>query len=152
MRIIQMKYAANVTNILDWIENTSDHDTVFINLDNIAKLIKIIPVVYKNNPHMRTNMISKTKSYEFTNFKYKDELKKIIESLCQLSTKKIYLIVSDADEYLNIDMKGENITIINKNMYANVLSQYKTGLVIDTNEIANDVANKKKDILILKII
>ncbi len=162
----EMSYVSNLNDVFNHIKKNSHHTSIFINLDNTVKLLNLTPVIYKNNPFLRTKLISRTKNYDFTLSTNNCFLKKIIEEFRD-DPRKIYVITNTNFDH-QIKNISSNIVIIRSTQFDSIVKNDTDSekliqkrilslpsiLIVDTNEnISKQFKNKQNiQIVILKVI
>ena len=144
----KMNYVSNLNDIFNHIKMNSHHANIFINLDNTIKLLNLTPIIYKNNPFLRTKLISNTKTYDFTKklLPYNYFLKKIAEEVNN-DIKKIY-VITNTNEH-TCDMSS-NIIMIDCDQFDNIINKIENSiLIIDTNENASRQLKDKQNIHVI---
>jgi hypothetical protein len=113
------------------------------------ELLNLTQTVYKNNPSLRTKLISRTKSYDFTKNGGEYFIGKIFEEF-KNDSKKIYVITN-----FNSDLKNDNIKLIHSSEFENIVNKdQEYVLIVDTNENKAKALKNKKNVhvMILRII
>lgn len=145
----KMSYVSNLADVFNQIRMSSHHNSIYINLDNTMALLNLTQTVYKNNPSLRTKLISRTKTYDFTKNGNEYFLNKIVEEF-KNDPKKIYVITN-----CNNDLKHDNIKTIHSSQFENIIDRDQGPiLIIDTNENRTKSLKNKQNIhvMILRII
>jgi hypothetical protein len=145
----KMSYVSNLSDVFKQIRTSPHHCNIYINLDNTMELLNLTQTVYKNNPSLRTKLISRTKSYDFTKNGGEYFIGKIFEEF-KNDSKKIYVITN-----FNSDLKNDNIKLIHSSEFENIVNKdQEYVLIVDTNENKAKALKNKKNVhvMILRII
>lgn len=145
----KMSYVSNISDVVNHVKMNPDHNSVYINLDNAIALLNLTSTVYKNNPSLRTKLISRTKSYDFSKNRKEYFMDKILEEF-RNDKKKIYVITNSNDLKTT-----ENIKTINSSQFENIINcDNGSILIVDTNENNTKALKNKQNVhvMILRII
>jgi hypothetical protein len=128
-----MSYVSQLVDIFTFIDNIQENNiNVYLDFDNIMKLHKIAPLLYKNVPSFRTKMISNSKSYEF-----KDNFEEMLDFLNGRldGTKISNIFIITNNKNINDGTKNKKLKIINNEMfYSTINSDKKISLIVDIND------------------
>lgn len=129
----KMSYVSQLVDIFTFIDNIQENNiNVYLDFDNIMKLHKIAPLLYKNVPSFRTKMISNSKSYEF-----KDNFEEMLDFLNGRldGTKISNIFIITNNKNINDGTKNKKLKIINNEMfYSTINSDKKISLIVDIND------------------
>lgn len=136
MNKYKMVYIYDVNDIFKY-TNVNNIDTVYINIDNIVRITKLLPKVYSKVPSLRTNIITKIKSFSLND----NHMYEKIYDLCKKNNNaQIYAITNnDLNNFL-----PENIDAINANNVAEHINKINASCVIVDifDHYSNNIINK----------
>ncbi len=129
----KMSHVTQLADVFKFIDNIKESNiNVYLDFDNIMKLHKIAPLLYKNVPSFRTKMISNIKSYEFKN--NVDEMLEFLNGRLD-GTKISNIFIITNNKSINDGTKNKKLKIINSEMFYSMLnSDKKTSLIVDIND------------------
>ena len=129
----KMSYVSQLLDIFKFIENIQENNiNVYLDFDNIMKLHKIAPLLYKNVPSFRTKMISNSKSYEFKN-SFEEMFDLLNDKLDYTKISNIFIITNN--KTINDSAKNKKLKIINyEAFYSLINSDKKISLIVDIND------------------
>ena len=150
----RMTHVSDIVDIFNYFPNDKSCSSIYINIENIIKLIELTPVLYNNIPLLRTHMISKTKTYDSNSLKFV-LLDKILEKNSTLQNNNLFLI-TDNDEtikYINNNTTSK-LTILNQCETKNMINSDENDiLIVDTNNnMLNDKINNNVHFLIFELL
>lgn len=131
----------------------NDNYNIYFNFDNIVSLANISNNIYKNNPMLRSKMVSQAKSYDYP----KDSTNMILESILTKSNenKNNVFIITNSNIKFDLD-KYSKVKIINMNNIENHFKNDLHNLIVDTDtKIATKLSSNKNnnlDMLLYKAV
>jgi len=149
----KMSYISQLSDAFKFIDGIHENNVnVYLDFDNISKLINIAHILYKNVPSYRTQMISNNKSYHFKN-DISDLLNIIINGTVSAKIRNIFIITNNKDMY--DQSKNNKAIMINHDEFNSIISVDKHfSLIIDVNnKKINNISNKENIyMLILQLV
>ena len=145
----KMSYISQLYEIFKFIDDIDENKlNVYLDFDNIAKLIKIAPILYKNVPSFRTQMITNSKSYSF-----KNDINDLFEFIINKSTNpKIANLFIICNKYTYDYPKNNKVTVINHDkFYSTINTNKQFSLIIDINNKKINNISDKENIHVLEI-
>lgn len=151
----KMSYISDIEDVFKNLSNTDDRQmiSIYVNFDNINNLSKLLPKIYNNIPILRTKIITKLKSYDFTrnmgNILLERLLKKY-EDINENNMHKLFIITNDRNIKNTIP---SSIFLSSQEINKNIEEDENNILFVDINNNINNINNKKYvDIMLFNII
>jgi len=139
----KMTHISDVTEIFNHLSKDHSCSSIYINIENIIQLIELSSVIYNNNPFLRTQMISKTKTYNLDTQKY-SLFDNILKNTNKIQDYNLFLIVNNYKMTQYIKKQSDKITLLSPSECIGVIDKdNKSVLILDTNTNLLNKTNKK---------
>ena len=144
-KMIHVTHFVDIFTIIDSVRD--DKIDIYIDADNIRKLIKIAPLLYDNVPALRTKIITNNKSYDF-----KTEIDIILgpmnDRLAYTDRKiKAYVVTNNMHAY---KQKYDKLHFLNYDeFYFTINNSKNSSILIDINDKKTNQILNNKDLSVL---
>lgn len=141
----KISHICNIEEAFDIINRNSEESDIYINIDNVLSFLKLVTVIYNNNPALRTNLAISMKKYIHRDNIFNDLINEIYERSMDV-VGHIYIITKDKLDII----ESTKISQLDYELFMNSKDKIKKLLLIDTNDIMNDT--NETHVIILKVI